>query len=43
MYNKILSRNLNVYSERKNILENNKDKVVVRSSVRKTMILKRLE
>ena len=29
MYNKILSRNLNVYSERKNILENNKNKVVV--------------
>ena len=42
MYKKILSRNLNVYSERKNILENNKDKVVVRSSVRKAMILREL-
>lgn len=42
MYKKILSRNLNVYSERKNILENNKDKVVVRSSVRKAMVLREL-
>ena len=42
MYNKILSRNLNVYSERKNILENNKNKVVVRSSVRKAMVLREL-
>ncbi len=42
MYNKILSRNLNVYSERKNILEDNKEKAVVRSSVRKAMVLREL-
>ena len=42
MYKKILSRNLNVYSERKNILENNKNNVVVRSSVRKAMVLREL-
>lgn len=42
MYNKILSKNLSVYSERENIFEKHGDKVIVSNSKKKAIVLKEL-
>lgn len=42
MYNRILSKNLNVYSERQNILKEGHKKVIIKSSIRKSMVLREI-